>query len=59
MRFFGTLLLVTSVALVLLTVLFAYFVVVESGFQGGLQELGLLAAGAAGTLGIGTFMRRR
>jgi hypothetical protein len=59
MRFFGTLLFFLGIALVLLTVLFAYFVVAESGFKGGFEQLGLLTAGAAGALGLGTFARRR
>lgn len=59
MRFFGNLFMVLGVILVVLTLLFAYFVVSASGWRGGLEQLALLGAGAAGSLGLGVMARRR
>jgi hypothetical protein len=59
MRFFGTLLLFLGIALVLVTLIFGYAILSETGGQSGLDVVGLLGAGAAASLGIGTMARRR
>lgn len=59
MRFFGTLFLILGIALVVMTTFFAYQFFSGGAMQSGLQELGLLAAGAAASLTVGGFARRR
>ena len=59
MRFFGTLFLVLGIALVLLTAFFVVQFLTGGALLNGLQEVGLLAAGAAASLTVGAFARRR
>lgn len=59
MRFFGTLLLFLGIALVLVTLIFGYAILTETGGQRGMDVIGLLGAGAAASLGVGAFARRR
>lgn len=59
MRFFGTLFLILGIVLVIMTAFFVVQFVSGGALQSGIQEVGLLAAGAAASLTVGGFVRRR